>query len=47
MVLNIYIYILTDIMGRDIEILSLRTSPMNKQYGQNGTHTCKGSTLFN
>ena len=26
-------------MGRNIEILSLRTSPMNKQYGQNGAHT--------
>ena len=35
----IYIYILTDIMGRNIEILSLRTAPMNKQYGQNGAHT--------
>ena len=26
-------------MGRNIEILSLRTAPMNKQYGQNGAHT--------
>ena len=34
-------------MGRNIEILSLRTSPMNKQNGQNGAHTRKGSTLFN